>query len=150
MNLLFILDPLEHLKSEKDTSLAIMREAAGRGHGLYIAMQHDLFLRGATAKVMAQQFTFTAQAYTLGEAKEYAPAEFDAIIMRKDPPFDNEYLSTARICWKSPPIKARGCITTLWRFAAGMKSFPSRAFRNLQLIGYGLTIMKVPTWHWVA
>jgi len=92
MNLLFILDPLESLKSAKDTSLAIMREAASRGHALYIAMQHDVFLRGATAKVKAQALEFTAQSYTLGEAAEYAPAEFSAVIMRKDPPFDNEYL----------------------------------------------------------
>ncbi|NOT15254.1 MAG: glutathione synthase [Methylotenera sp.] len=92
MNLLFILDPLEHLKTEKDTSLAIMWEAASRGHTLYIAMQHDLFLRGDMAKIIAQKFAFTEQTYSLGEAVEFSPAAFDAIIMRKDPPFDNEYL----------------------------------------------------------
>lgn len=94
--LLFILDPLESLKSEKDTSLAIMREASNRGHELFVSMQHDLFLRGDVAKIKAKKFTFTAPSskptYTLEEAFEYTPADFDAIIMRKDPPFDNEYL----------------------------------------------------------
>ena len=92
MKLNFILDPLESLKSVKDTSLAIMREASMRGHELFVSMQHELFLRGATARISAKKFTFIEQSYTLEEAVEYSPADFDGIIMRKDPPFDNEYL----------------------------------------------------------
>ncbi len=96
LKLLFILDPLAHLKSEKDTSLAIMREASNRGHTLFVSMQHDVFLRGEVAKIKARQFTFTETSltadYSLAETFEYFPAEFDALIMRKDPPFDNEYL----------------------------------------------------------
>jgi glutathione synthase len=92
MKLLFILDPLESLKSVKDTSLAIMREAASRGHVLYVSLQHDLFLRGAIARINAKQFNFSAAGFALSEAVEYRPADFSAIIMRKDPPFDNEYL----------------------------------------------------------
>jgi glutathione synthase len=87
MKFIFILDPLESLKNAKDTSLAIMREASTRGHELFVSMQHALFLRGATARISAKKFTFTEQSYTLEEAIEYAPADFDGIIMRKDPPF---------------------------------------------------------------
>jgi len=92
MKLVFILDPLEHLKIHKDTSLAIMREASQRGHQLFISMQHDLFLRGSQARIKTKAFEFTAHGYELGKTAEHAPADFDAIIMRKDPPFDNEYL----------------------------------------------------------
>jgi glutathione synthase len=92
MKLLFILDPLTSLKSYKDTSLAIMREAANRGHELFVSMQHDLFLRGASARIYAKKFIFTEQNYSTEDSTEYAPADFDAVIMRKDPPFDNEYL----------------------------------------------------------
>jgi len=92
MKLLFILDPLSSLKAYKDTSLAIMREAAGRGHELYVSMQHDLFLRGNVARISAEKFIFTEQNFSTEQALEYAPADFSAIIMRKDPPFDNEYL----------------------------------------------------------
>ena len=93
MKLLFILDPPASLKTYKDTSIAIMREAASRGHELFLSMQHDLFLRGDVAKINAKKFTFTEQNFTLTEAsEEYTPAEFDAVMMRKDPPFDNEYL----------------------------------------------------------
>ena len=96
LKLLFILDPLAQLKSEKDTSLAIMREASKRGHTLFVSMQHDVFLRGDIAKIKAKKFTFIAPDskldYVLDEVFEYIPAQFDAIVMRKDPPFDNEYL----------------------------------------------------------
>lgn len=92
MKLLFILDPLESLKSDKDTSLAIMREASQRGHSLFVSMQHDLFLRGSQAKINSQAFKFTTDDGALASITEHSPTEFDAIIMRKDPPFDNEYL----------------------------------------------------------
>jgi len=92
MKIVFILDPLPSLKIYKDTSLAMMREASQRGHKLFVSMQHDLFLRGNQAKVRTQSFEFTSDGYELGIPYESVPAEFDAIIMRKDPPFDNEYL----------------------------------------------------------
>lgn len=92
MKLLFILDPLHQLKSYKDTSLAMMREAQARGHTLFVSMQHDLFLRGSEARIRSHEFRFDDAHYVLGELAENNPAEFDAIIMRKDPPFDNEYL----------------------------------------------------------
>ena len=94
MKLLFILDPLASLKSYKDTSLAIMREAAARGHTLYICEQHDIFLRNEIVKINATEFSFSEGTswYKLGMNKEVLPKDFSAIIMRKDPPFDNEYL----------------------------------------------------------
>ena len=94
MKLIFILDPLASLKIYKDTSLAIMREAAARGHALYVCEQHDMFLRNEVVKINATEFSFSEGAswYTLGMNKEALPKDFSAIIMRKDPPFDNEYL----------------------------------------------------------
>jgi glutathione synthase len=94
MRLLFILDPLEQLKTYKDTSVALMREADKRGHEIYTAMQSDWLLRHAQVMVKASTFSFTdgANWYVSGTAIETPPAAFDAILMRKDPPFDNEYL----------------------------------------------------------
>ena len=97
MKLLFILDSITSLKAYKDTSIAIMREADIRGHALYVSMQHDLFLRGDIAKIKARKFSFTSKNledfnYITESVIEYLPAEFDAVMMRKDPPFDNEYL----------------------------------------------------------
>jgi glutathione synthase len=92
MKLVFILDPLDRLNIKKDTSLAIMQEAQARGHHLFVSMQHDLFLRGSIAKINCRSFYFDQQQFVCGDEQEYAPAEFDAIFMRKDPPFDNEFL----------------------------------------------------------
>lgn len=94
MKFLFILDPLNSLKSYKDTSIAIMREAAARGHSLYVCQQHAVFLRNELVKINAAEFNFSEGVnwYALKERQEVLPTEFDAILMRKDPPFDNEYL----------------------------------------------------------
>lgn len=94
MNLLFILDPLPRLQAYKDTSLAIMREAAKRGHQLSVSLQHDLFLSEQTVYLKARSFQFAEDelGYQLGQPENHLPQSFDAVFMRKDPPFDNEYL----------------------------------------------------------
>ena len=105
MKILLILDPLTSLKSYKDTSVAIMLELAARGHTLFVCKQHDLFLRNEIAQVKAKSFAFT-QSPSMGNSKDHSnkawyslsavfecqPNAFDAVLMRKDPPFDNEYL----------------------------------------------------------
>lgn len=92
MHLLFILDPLDKLNLAKDTSLAIMREAQARGHTLYVAMQHGLYLQNALVYIKAQTFAFDGDSFLTGELNGFSQTHFDAIVMRKDPPFDNEYL----------------------------------------------------------
>lgn len=94
MRIAVILDPLDSLKPQKDTSLTIMREAASRGHQLFFALQSDLFLRQEQVRLLVQPFVFSEGAswYQLGDAIEQSPKEFDAVLMRKDPPFDNEFL----------------------------------------------------------
>lgn len=94
MRIAVILDPIETLKPYKDTSLAIMREAAIRGHQLFVAFQGDLFLRQDKVRLRAQSFEFTDGSlwYQLGQYVEHAPQDFDVVLMRKDPPFDNEFL----------------------------------------------------------
>lgn len=94
MKLLFIIDPIMGLKHYKDTSVAMMRAAAARGHQLFICEQHAIYLEQATVHVNAQSITLNdgERWYTLGDTQDYLPNTFDAVLMRKDPPFDNEYL----------------------------------------------------------
>lgn len=94
MRLAFILDPLASLATYKDSSLAMMRAAAKRGHDLFVAEQGGLFLRHDRARLSAHRFRFIEgkQWYEIGELEESAPESYDAIFMRKDPPFDNEFL----------------------------------------------------------
>ena len=58
MRIALILDSLHTLKPHKDSSLAMMREAASRGHELFVALQDDLFLRQEQARLRAQSFEF--------------------------------------------------------------------------------------------
>jgi len=94
MKILLILDPLDQLKSYKDTSIAIMREAASRGHELFVTMQGGLYLQHEKVRihVSAIEMSEGKDWYTITKTENAAPADFDAILMRKDPPFDNEYL----------------------------------------------------------
>ena len=93
MRLLFILDPLDSLKPYKDTSLAIMREAARRGHQLSVAEQGDMTVRVGRVGIDSRAISFaTDGAWQIGEAGSAVPESFAAILMRKDPPFDMEYI----------------------------------------------------------
>ncbi|RCS57108.1 glutathione synthase [Parvibium lacunae] len=94
MDLLFIIDPLPSLKIYKDSSYAMMREAAQRGHQLHIAYLEDLAVQ--QGQVVARATPLALQEgpdwYHCGAATHRTLASFDAVLMRKDPPFDLEYL----------------------------------------------------------
>jgi glutathione synthase len=95
MKLAFILDPLDSLKTYKDTSFAMMREAASRGHQLYCLMQEDLLWRQGRVTGFARVIRLTGEKtrwYETDDPCQTALAQFDAVIMRKDPPFDMEYI----------------------------------------------------------
>ncbi len=92
MKLLFILDPLHTLTVYKDTSLAIMRVAQSRGHELWVCEQQDWHLQREVALVDAQPFAFDSNGWVVGDKSTHLPTAFNAVLMRKDPPFDNEYL----------------------------------------------------------
>ena len=95
MKLAFVADPLDSFKIYKDTTFAIMREAAARGHALYALEQEDLALRGGAVEGRAQRLHLTGEKprwYRTEEAATASLASFDAVLMRKDPPFDMEYV----------------------------------------------------------
>ena len=95
MKLAFIVDPLASFQTYKDTTFAIMREAAARGHDLHAMEQHDLLWRAGTVFGSAQRLHLTSGKdpwYRVEPATETPLARFDAVLMRKDPPFDMEYV----------------------------------------------------------
>jgi glutathione synthase len=94
LKIALILDPLDELKPYKDSSIAIMREAARRGHVLFVLEQSDIRLREHGIRLNAQRLKFRDGApwYEAENKQEYAAEDFDAILMRKDPPFDMEYV----------------------------------------------------------
>lgn len=95
MQLAFVLDPLDSIKSYKDSSYAMMEEAARRGHALFVLHQEGLLSRDGQVRANVWPIALTGDRYAwyrLGEAAERALSEFDAVLMRKDPPFDMEYV----------------------------------------------------------
>ena len=96
MDFAFILDPLPSLKAYKDSSVAMMRALAARGHRLFALGPGDIFWSGDT-RARALALTVTADNndwYRTGEREERRLADFAAVLMRKDPPFDMEYVYT--------------------------------------------------------
>lgn len=98
MKLLFIADPLEGFSTKKDSTYAMMREAQARGHSISACQPHDISWTKAT-KVCAnvRHITLTPPKngvwFTQNRIEPNTPLHsFDAVLMRKDPPFDSEYL----------------------------------------------------------
>ena len=95
MKLAFLADPLSGFKTYKDSTFAMMREAARRGHTIYAFEQNDMALEGGIVSAQIAQITLTGDADDWFRATPKASAhlsEFDAVILRKDPPFDMEYV----------------------------------------------------------
>ena len=95
MDYAFILDPLPHLKAYKDSSIAMMRALAARGHRIYALEQSDIFWDGRETRARVAPLTLRPDDhhwYTVGVSGERTLADFAAVVMRKDPPFDMEYV----------------------------------------------------------
>lgn len=99
MNILFIADPLESFRIYKDSTFAMMREAQRRGHTLAACEPRDIAWRqGGGVSAHVRHLTLTGheerwfhETPLPPERRRHRLAEFDAVIMRKDPPFDSEY-----------------------------------------------------------
>jgi len=95
MNLLFVADPLDSFKIYKDTTFAMMREAQRRGHRISVCEpQHISWVVGGLVQADIQAITLTGEAqvwYQIDSASRTPLKGFDAIVMRKDPPFDSEF-----------------------------------------------------------
>ncbi|MGZ5130638.1 MAG: glutathione synthase [Caldimonas sp.] len=99
MNLLFVADPLETFNVIKDSTFVMMREAARRGHALYTCEpSHLMWERGARVATHVRHIALTdarapwfTEALPAVDRTRLALADFGAVLMRKDPPFDSEY-----------------------------------------------------------
>ena len=93
MRFLFVMDPAETMHPDKDTSFAFMRAALDLGHGVFHCQPRDLFQRGATVFTTARptQVAALPPHVTQGPGEVFEIAEMDAVLIRKDPPFDVAY-----------------------------------------------------------
>ena len=95
MNVLFVADPLATFKIYKDSTFAMMRELQRRGHAVAACEpQHLQWQGGQPVTALVRRIQLTGQAddwYHVTHQGREALKDFDAVIMRKDPPFDSEY-----------------------------------------------------------
>ncbi len=99
MKFLFIADPLDSLKVEKDSTLAMMRAAQAAGHAIWYTQSHDLVWGQGKARARCQTIELldSEHWYALGSFEEHPLEYFSAVLMRQDPPFTVEYLTSTWI-----------------------------------------------------
>ncbi len=90
-----IMDPIDHIKPAKDTTLAMLLECQRRGWNLRYMELEDLFLRDGQALARQRALRVAdslSDWFELGEAQEGPLTQMDVILMRKDPPFNMQYI----------------------------------------------------------
>jgi glutathione synthase len=95
MDFAFVVDPLPSLKAYKDSSVAMMRALAARGHRVFALGQSDIVWDRGTVRARARPLEVRDDDhdwYREGEPVSRRLADFAAVMMRKDPPFDMEYV----------------------------------------------------------
>ena len=105
MNILFVADPLESFKIHKDTTFVMMRELQKRGHSISACEPKDIrWQRGEKVIAFVRDIALTGHAENWFESKQSHPderpqavADFGAVVMRKDPPFDSEFFYTTHL-----------------------------------------------------
>ena len=88
-----VMDPVENINIDKDTTFVLMLEAQHRGHEIYVMEVHDLSVRGGTpcGRFRRLQIARATPHYQLGELTDGRLEDFDTVWMRKDPPFDMKF-----------------------------------------------------------
>ena len=104
MNILFVADPLESFKIYKDTTFVMMREAQKRGHRLSACETNDIsWQTGGKVCAHTKHITLTGDKDVWFTADVTRPdqlevlSSFDAVLMRKDPPFDSEFFYSTHL-----------------------------------------------------
>ncbi|MDR1969028.1 MAG: glutathione synthase, partial [Burkholderiaceae bacterium] len=112
MNLLFVADPLTSFKTYKDSTYTMMREAARRGHSLAACEPRDMRWQSGqavVARVRPIRLTGREDGDWFAEdaVREQPLSSFDAVLMRKDPPFDAEYIYATHLLQQAEREGAR-------------------------------------------
>ena len=94
MKLAFVVDPLDQLKAYKDSSIAMMRAAAGRQHEIHVLEAREMMVLEGSVRARTRRIEVSDDDEDWYRVLSEAPArlaDFDYVLMRKDPPFDQEY-----------------------------------------------------------
>ncbi len=135
MQILFVADPLESFKTYKDSTFTMMREAARRGHTLLACEPRDLrCTAGSPVTARVRDITLTGEAdrwfHTNAVHPGFELRGADAIVMRKDPPFDSEYFYATHLLGQAEREGAR-----VFNKPAALRDHPEK-----------LAILEFPQW----
>jgi glutathione synthase len=101
MRIAVVMDPIELVLVDKDTSFALMIEAQARGHEVFYLSYRELWAEGDTLRAMARPVTLRRAAppahAELGPVQQIDVASLDAVLVRTDPPFNDAYLYTTQL-----------------------------------------------------
>lgn len=95
-----VMDPIESISIKKDSTLAMLWAASDRGWQIDYMRQGDLYLDGRDPRARMRSLSVQREGvplYQLGEVVDAPLSVFDVVLMRKDPPFDNEYIYSTYI-----------------------------------------------------
>lgn len=94
-----VMDPVEKIDIDKDTTFVLMLEAQHRGHEVYFMEVDDLFVRGGTphGRYRRLELKRATPHYKLGDPVEGPLEDFDSVWMRKDPPFDMKFFFSTHV-----------------------------------------------------
>jgi glutathione synthase len=95
LKIAILMDPISKINIKKDSSFAMLLEAQARHHELYYLEQSDLFLSQNKIKVHSKRlkvFNNLQKWYEMGPEETLDGDHFDVVVMRKDPPFDMEFV----------------------------------------------------------
>ena len=90
-----VMDPITEVNVKKDSSMAMMLEAQKRGYEIFYMEMQDLYLEQGQCRATAKKikvFDDPEHWYELSDSADIAVSELDAVLMRKDPPFDTEFI----------------------------------------------------------
>ncbi|HSC34175.1 MAG TPA: glutathione synthase [Thermodesulfobacteriota bacterium] len=109
LRMAFIMDPVGTINVEKDTTYVLMLEAQSRGHEVYYLELKDLYVKNAKAYGNAARISLKRDAdyYKLGGSETVEMETFDAVWMRKDPPFNQDYIYATYILSLIDPGKTK-------------------------------------------
>jgi glutathione synthase len=100
------MDPIQRINIKGDSTFALLLEAQKRGHGLSYYTPDRLALLNGRVFSTVEPLSVRDRAgdhYTLGEARRVELAEFDVILLRQDPPFDLNYVTTTHLLERIHP-----------------------------------------------
>ena len=146
MRVLVIMDPIERINLKKDSTIAMLWAASRRGHQLGYALQSDLLINNGKAFGLIaplQVFENTPDYYQLGAQTLESLAAYDVILMRKDPPFDMNFVYSTYILEQAAregawvvnnPQSLRDCNEKLFATQFPELMVPTRVTSNAALI----------------